>query len=115
MSEAAWAYLRKQEWSMGNGQCPECHECGPSWLGFGGWGNSIGHKKDCGMATSLVALGQDVVWSSEYDRHADAGSPLGLFGKVNGQSPKTQALLEQIAKAHPEMVRTGSNTDSVQP
>lgn len=102
-TEQAWAYLRKQEWSMGNGQCPECHACGPSWLGFGGWGTSIGHRDNCGMAASLEALGQKVVRSLEYDRVKDENGPLGMFGPIDWESPRTQALIESIYAAHPEM------------
>lgn len=99
-----WAYLRKQEWSMGNGQCPECHAKGPSWLGIGGWGQEIGHKPDCPMAAILKRLGQHVVFHQEYARKE-------TFGAVDWDHPTTQALLADIYKAHPEMVRDADNGD----
>lgn len=108
MSESAWAFLRKQEWSMGNGQCPECHAQGPSWLGFGGWGYEIGHKEGCGMAAALEAVGQKVVHKAKYDRKPDDG--LAIFSPVDYESPQTQALVEQIRLAHPELFRPAPPT-----
>ena len=52
-------YLRKNEWSMGNGQCPIC--CGPKPR-RGWWTDKVGHKKDCKLAECLNELGENVIW-----------------------------------------------------
>jgi hypothetical protein len=86
---------------MGNGQCPECYALGPSWLGLGGRGLSIGHKPECGMAAALEAVGQKVVFDMPYDRNDDAPGWGISVGSVNWDSPKTQALCAAIENAHP--------------
>jgi len=43
-------YLKSKEWSMGNGQCPEC--CGNKPR-MGWWTKTVGHKKDCLFAKML--------------------------------------------------------------
>lgn len=61
-------YLKKLEWSMGNGQCPECCGVPPSWYGhpchrtYG----SIGHHKGCKLAASLKELGDSPLMMGEY-------------------------------------------------
>ena len=58
-------WLLNLEWSMGNGQCPECCGLHAGWLAdyFPGIGprytkKDIGHKRGCGLAAALVALGR---------------------------------------------------------
>ena len=64
----AIAYLRKLEWSAGNGQCHECWG-GPKaiWEGHPCWSDDphsgqepFGHKPDCPLAASLEGLGETV-------------------------------------------------------
>jgi len=66
-------YLRKKEWSMGNGQCPECCGVPKSWHGHPCYmkADSIGHKKDCGLALSLKDLGEKPVMRGEYKSTAE--------------------------------------------
>jgi hypothetical protein len=56
---SALDYLLKHEWSMGNGQCPDCggvpeswfpHPCHPT-------ADTLGHKEDCPLAASIKELG----------------------------------------------------------
>lgn len=51
-------YLRKLEWSIGNGQCPECLGVPEDWLGNPNHlkASSIGHKPECKLAAALVAV-----------------------------------------------------------
>jgi hypothetical protein len=54
-------WLTKQEWSMGNGQCPECHGARPGY-----WyphpcftsADQEGHKQGCGLAEVMKQLGR---------------------------------------------------------
>ena len=61
-------YLQSQEWSMGNGQCPECQGVSESWFGHPCHTTSetIGHKKECALAVSLKELGEDVIFLGDY-------------------------------------------------
>ncbi len=68
-SAAALNYLRgKLEWSMGNGQCPECYGVHGGWLGhpFHPTPSSIGHEPDCQLARAICSLGGEVVYRGEY-------------------------------------------------
>lgn len=55
----AVGYLRPKEWSLGNGQCPECfgHDPQAEW-----WTEEAGHKKRCGLALALESFGETVFW-----------------------------------------------------
>ena len=58
ISKETEKYLRKKEWSMGNGQCDECEGLGPDMLGWDP--STFGHEKDCKFAKMMVELGLDV-------------------------------------------------------
>ena len=64
MSAAKW--LRRKEWSMGNGQCPECCGMGEmiaaNWK-FHGMPAEYGHKDGCEFAKALEELGEQAVWA----------------------------------------------------
>lgn len=55
---AALSYLQRKEWSMGNGQCPDCYGVSPKWLGHPLYmtADSIGHKQGCPLATVIASL-----------------------------------------------------------
>lgn len=57
------AFLRKNEWTMGNGQCHVCEGCGPR-VGWGPW-TKIGHKPGCCLGQSLEELGETVEWEHD--------------------------------------------------
>lgn len=64
MSNVALDYLRAQEWSRGNGQCPDCHGMGPMMQSFYPHRTEIhGHDTDCKLSAAIAALshaaGQD--------------------------------------------------------
>ena len=54
-------YLREKEWSMGNGQCPECGGLSKEWLEDTIW-SDVGHETECKLATALESLGEKVHW-----------------------------------------------------
>ena len=62
----ATLFLRNLEWSMGNGQCPECCGCKP---GFDSADDPFirrqGHLRKCTLAKGLVSLGEQVVWDHQ--------------------------------------------------
>jgi len=61
-------YLKDKEWSMGNGQCPDCCGAPPMWLGHPCHltTNTIGHKQDCPLAAALLAAGGSPLMIGEY-------------------------------------------------
>ena len=61
-------YLKSKEWSMGNGQCPECLGAHEGWHGHPCYmeEDSIGHGKDCSLAKAIKELGGDVLYRGEY-------------------------------------------------
>lgn len=78
-------YLRKIEWSMGNGQCPECYGVSEKWLGHPMYltGKRIGHKLNCPLANALVELGEEVVIIGSFKSDLEYESYIsddGLFG-----------------------------------
>jgi len=61
-------YLQNKEWSMGNGQCPECCGVSPGWLGhpLHLTPETVGHKKNCPLAAALEESGVVVVREGQY-------------------------------------------------
>jgi len=59
MTNNALEYLLKQEYSMGNGQCPECYGVPESWFPHPLYctPDTLGHKPDCKLALSILELG----------------------------------------------------------
>lgn len=55
----ALRYLKRKEWSMGNGQCPDCYGVSTEWLGhpLHMTPDSIGHKQGCPLAAAIAELG----------------------------------------------------------
>jgi len=51
---ASLKYLQDREWSMGNGQCPDCCRAKP---GIGWWTDTVGHREGCPLAVALGELG----------------------------------------------------------
>ncbi len=52
-------YFKDKEWSMGNGQCPDCCGVPKDWLGHPNYltSKNIGHKHSCKLAQCLKELG----------------------------------------------------------
>lgn len=74
MSEVALNYLKSIEYSMGNGQCPECYGVPPSWHGHPCHltPQSIGHKANCSIAQAIISSGGDVIF-----KNSSSELPLG--------------------------------------
>lgn len=63
----ALEYLKAQEWSMGNGQCPECYGTPESWFGRGILrAEEVGHEPNCKLARSIRELGGGTVLRGEF-------------------------------------------------
>jgi hypothetical protein len=65
---AALDYLLSREWSVGNGQCPECLGVPASWYGHPcyRYPDQVGHKKDCPLAASIKELGGEPLMVGTY-------------------------------------------------
>ena len=60
---SALDFLRKDEWSMGNGQCPDCHGVPEKWFGHPLFltADLIGHHPDRKMALAIQELGGEAL------------------------------------------------------
>jgi len=69
---SAVKYLKDKEWSMGNGQCPECCGVPESWYGHPCHlkAETIGHKADCPLAASLRDLGDTPLMIGDFEGQA---------------------------------------------
>ena len=103
MGNEAVKYLLKKEWSMGNGQCPDCYGVPARWHGhpLHLTSETIGHKKDCPLAASLVALGQtplmigDFKTALVYESYITDGGFLSTRPKTPDGCPKIRAMNEK--------------------
>lgn len=59
MSDKTLKYLLKKEWSMGNGQCPECEGVPESWFPHPlcKTSSKLGHTRRCSLALAIKASG----------------------------------------------------------
>src|SRR5271167_2064177 len=62
------AYLKKKQWSMGNGQCPDCCGVPKSWLGHPLYldGTEIGHERKCSLAAAIADAGGKPLYIGDY-------------------------------------------------
>ena len=65
----ALKYLKNKEWSMGNGQCPECCGVPSSWHGNPTHltAETIGHEKGCLLAASIRDIGGETLMVGDFD------------------------------------------------
>lgn len=102
MHEAA-KYLKKREWSMGNGQCPDCCGVPASWYGhpLHMKTNSIGHEAACTLAAALRGLGEsplmkgDFTSAVEYEHYISDEGFYGVRPKTAEGCPRYK---EQMAR-----------------
>jgi hypothetical protein len=100
----ALKYLRKREWSMGNGQCPECCGVHEGWLGHLLYKTSknIGHKKKCKLAKAIKSLGGEVLYEGKsklMDEYETFISEQGIFGtrlKTKDGCPRVKEYNEKF-------------------
>lgn len=66
---SAKSYLRKREWSMGNGQCPDCEGAHEGWYGHPCYQkkDSVGHKPDCPLAKALADIGESPLYLNSFE------------------------------------------------
>lgn len=96
--EKTGSYLVKKEWSMGNGQCPECCGVPPRWHGRWGYFNTdtIGHKQSCMLAAALRELRHTplILGHYESDREFERFLENGFFGVREKTEDGCEAYLE---------------------
>lgn len=54
--------LRVDEWTMGNGQCPDCEGFNPNLRSWKVQCEKLGHHRKCPRATAIEELGGEVQW-----------------------------------------------------
>lgn len=97
-------YLKKLEWSIGNGQCPECNGVPESWHGhpLHMTADSIGHDRKCQLAEALLECGEKPMMKGDFSSDVefepfigDDGS-LGTRHKTADGCPRYKAAVDRI-------------------
>ena len=100
-------FLRNKEWSMGNGQCPECCGVPASWHGHPCHMTTegIGHEANCSLAAALVAVGDTPLMkgtfksNAEFEHYISDGGFFGTRPKTAKGCPKYQAWSRKLKEA----------------
>lgn len=103
----ALEYLKEREWSMGNGQCPDCCGCPADWLGHPLYltGEKLGHKKDCKIAIALVELGEKPLFkggceaTEEYESYITDSGFFSTRLKTPEGCPKIKKMNEEFRQS----------------
>lgn len=99
-------YLKKMEWSMGNGQCPECCGVPASWHGHPCHmtTENIGHEADCSLAAALRDAGEaplmkgDFTSNMEFEHYITESGFFGTRPKTEEGCPRYRAYAEKIQR-----------------
>lgn len=117
MNDKALQYLLDREWSMGNGQCPDCYGVPPSWHGhpLHMRPETIGHEISCRLAEAIETTGGSVIFQGkfysdvEYEHCIKEIGELGtqVFGtQIKGTDPDSanryKAWLEELDRLLPD-------------
>ena len=88
--DKATRYLRKREWSMGNGQCPDCCGVPESWHGHPCHmtAETIGHEAGCSLSKALRAMGERPLMKGKFKSDAQFEEYISDEG-FYGTRPKT--------------------------
>ena len=116
-------YLRKREWSMGNGQCPECCGVSPDWLGHPLHldSSTIGHKPACPLAASLASLGAhplmlgDFASDAVFECFMTDDRILSTRPKTKNGCPNIKSMNEQFDKKLLDAVLGTPHNKSLEP
>ena len=109
---AALQYLKSREWSMGNGQCPDCCGVPASWHGHPLYmtAEKIGHQAECNLAVALLQLGETPLMKGAFKSNAKFEhyiSETGFYGtrlKTADGCPRYKAEAEKMREAWDEAV-----------
>lgn len=96
------AYLRKQEWSLGNGQCPECGGVPESWFPhpLHPTPETLGHEHGCALAGAIEALGETPLYkgASKLAGEYVFAAPIGPGNQFFRMVPKGTPGYEQFGQ-----------------
>ena len=110
-------YLLEQEWSMGNGQCPDCCGNTESWLGHPLFLTSekLGHEKNCPLAEAMVSAGLKPLYQGksklkgEYEMYINEG---GIFS-TRPKNPEDQTPNNQREQYRNHRIKLVNNINNV--
>ena len=104
-------YLLKREWSMGNGQCPDCCGVPKSWLGHPLYldGSGIGHEPKCSLAAAIAGAGGKPLYIGKFKPKIQYETCLVSAGELNpgmffhstqvkGSNPEARARMVESNK-----------------
>lgn len=97
-------FLKDKEWSLGNGQCPECYGVPESWLGHPLYLNSkgIGHKDNCTIAKAMKDVGLKPLYigkskiKKEYETYINDIGIYSTRSKTKNGCPKLKAMIDDV-------------------
>jgi hypothetical protein len=104
--------LKDKEWSMGNGQCPECYGVPEDWIGHPLYLNSknIGHKADCILAKSMQDVGLKPLYigkskiKKEYETYIDDMGIYSTRPKTKEGCPKLKEMNRELQKKFDDII-----------
>lgn len=104
--ETALKYLREKEWSMGNGQCPECCGVPATWHGhpLHLTPETIGHKVGCELASAIRSAGGAPLMIGEFKSDVEFEPYITEKGFYSTR-PKTVDGCPRIKKMNEEFDR----------
>lgn len=105
--DQAKRWLKKVEWSMGNGQCPCCDGLSKEFYPENK-PKDLGHKKTCGLAAAMLALGMRKPLYLGQSKLADkyrAGWVNGYLAMV----PKDKPLTDEEKRIEDDLTKTMKN------
>lgn len=96
-------YLRSKEWSMGNGQCPECHGTHEGWFPHPCYmtPDTIGHKTDCPLANAIKDGGGRVLFIGDFKsdkKYRTGWSECGAYIIKDADEPLNDVEIEHKKK-----------------
>ena len=102
--DKAIEYLKKREWSMGNGQCPDCCGVPESWHGHPCHmtAETIGHESGCSLAETLREMGERPLMKGEFKSDAQFEHYIS-DGGFYGTRPKTTEGCPRIRAKNEKM------------
>lgn len=103
---SALSYLLKREWSMGNGQCPDCCGVPASWHGhiLHLTTRTIGHRNGCALAAAIKDAGGKPLFMGQFKselQYEQCMIPNGglniISTQLKGSNPVRRKLYENAA------------------
>ena len=107
-------YLQAREWSMGNGQCPDCCGLSLDWLRHFTYlpDRRAGHKLDCKLAGALREAGVEPMLEGDVERDLLDGDGCECDRLTGDESADRQTHVEEAIRRMMEQGRDHATLDA---